>query len=98
MPLMHPSFCGIPPLGLAQDGLVISFSIWVLSWICVEDNGGDLQNGKISFAWIFLALYFVFVETSIVAMLLNHGFVVGCRCQGMMKKSSMARALSGFLL
>ena len=30
VPLMHLSFHGIPPLGLAHDGLVISFVIWGL--------------------------------------------------------------------
>ena len=30
VPLMHLGFCGIPPLGLAHDGLVISFVFWGL--------------------------------------------------------------------
>ena len=33
VPLMHLGFHGIHPLGLAQDGLVISFSIWGLCWL-----------------------------------------------------------------
>ena len=96
VPLMYLGFCGSSPLGLAHDGLVISFAIWGLSWLYTEDNGGDLQNGKVRFAWGFLACYFILFETYIISMLLNRGFVVGYRCRGMMKKSNMARVLPRF--
>ena len=58
-PLIHLGFCGSPHLGLAHDGLVISLVDWGLSWLCVEDNGGDIQSRKVSFAWDFVAIYFV---------------------------------------
>ena len=52
VPLMHRDFCGIPPLGLAHDGLVISFVI--CSSECMG-YGGNLQTWKVSFALEFLA-------------------------------------------
>ena len=46
VPLMHLGFHGSPPLGLAHDGLVISFSIWVLSWLYTGDNGETSKMGR----------------------------------------------------
>ena len=59
MPLMHLGFRGSPHLGLALDGLAISLVNWGLSWLCVEADGGNLQNRKVIFALCFLPYYFV---------------------------------------
>ena len=46
VPLMHLSFCGIPPLGLVHDGLVISFAIWGLYYLCVEVMEATFRPGR----------------------------------------------------
>ena len=53
MPLMHLGFRGSLPLGLAHDGLCISFVIWGFPWLCTKFNGGNLHGheGKGSFGF-----------------------------------------------
>ena len=41
---MHICFCSNLPLGLAHDGLGISFVIWGFSWLYVEINEGNLHG------------------------------------------------------
>ena len=53
VPLMHLGFHGSLPLGLAHDGLCISFFNWGFTWLYIEVNGGDLHghegNGSFGF-------------------------------------------------
>ena len=65
MPLMHLGFHGIPPLGLALDGLVFSLSFGVCS-SQHRGYGGDLQTWKLSCDLEFLCLL------SRVALKLDH--------------------------
>ena len=58
--LMHLGFHGIPPLGLAHDGLVNLLVIWGFSCLCTEVNGGDLQTKKVSLTWGFSCFLFPF--------------------------------------
>ena len=46
VPLMNLGFCCSPPLGLAHDSLVISFSIWGFSWLCTEVMEVNFRLGR----------------------------------------------------